>query len=89
MWLFYGGALVAAMRHSYRLAGASEGALRDLATMVFCVQLVIVGLCFTGPVFNTQVGIQFWLVTAVLYGAARPEAEEPGAEPAGELDMAT
>jgi hypothetical protein len=83
MWLFYGGAIAAAMRFSYRLAGASEGALRDLATMVFCVQLMIAGLCFTGPVFNTQVGLQFWLVTAVLYGAGRPLIEEPDADPEG------
>jgi hypothetical protein len=84
MWLFYGGALLAAMWYSYRLATASEGVLRDLATMVFCIQVVIVGLCLTGPVFNTQLGIEFWLVTAVLHGAGRGAAEESAAEYADE-----
>jgi hypothetical protein len=80
MWLFYGGALFAALRYSYRLATASAGVLRDLATMVVCIQLVILGLCFTGPVFNTQLGIEFWFVTAVLFGAGRPAAEEADVE---------
>jgi hypothetical protein len=26
-------------------------------------------LCFAGPAFNTQLGILFWLVTAILFGA--------------------
>ena len=85
MWLFYGGALFLAMRYSYRLATASAGLLRDLATMVFCIQLVIFGLCFAGPVFNTQLGIEFWLVTAVLYGAGRLAAEEAALEQTDEF----
>jgi hypothetical protein len=85
MWLFYGGALFAAMRYSYQLATAAESSLRDLAAMVFCVQLVIVGLCFTGPVFNTQLGIEFWLVTAVLYGAGRVAVEEADIEQTDEF----
>jgi hypothetical protein len=31
----------------------------------------VFGLCFTGPVFNTQIGIMFWLATAILYGCHR------------------
>jgi hypothetical protein len=71
MWVFYGGALLLAMRHSYRMAIESTGLLNDLAAMVFSIQLLIAGLCFTGPVFNTQVGLLFWLSTAILYGAER------------------
>jgi hypothetical protein len=71
MWLAYGGALLVAMRHSYRLAIGSFGILSDFATMIFLVQLMIAGLCLTGPVFNTQVGIMFWLATAMLYGCQR------------------
>jgi hypothetical protein len=78
MWVFYGGALLAALRYSYRVTVHDGGELSDLATMVLCIQVVIVGLCFTGPVFNTQLGIEFWLLSAVLYGAGRsassPEA---------------
>ena len=46
-------------------------ALNDYAAMVLTIQLFIAGLCFTGPVFNTQLGIRFWLVTAVLLGSER------------------
>jgi hypothetical protein len=76
MWLFYGGALVVAMRHSYKVAIAASGVINDFATMVFMIQLMIAGLCLTGPIFNTQVGIIFWLVTAILYGCERTAAIE-------------
>lgn len=86
MWVFYGGALLVAMRHSYQVAVESMGFLNDLAAMVFSIQLLIVGLCFTGPVFNTQLGLLFWLSAAILYGAERTgvmeglaEEEEPSA----------
>lgn len=71
MWLLYIGAITVAIRYSYRVAIDSGSALCDLAAMVLSVQLLVVGLCFTGPVFNTQVGIVFWLLTAVLYGSRR------------------
>ena len=48
-----------------------ETHLSDLATMVLTVQVLIIGLCFTGPVFNTQMGIVFWLLSASVYGAQR------------------
>jgi hypothetical protein len=76
MWLFYPAALFVASRHSYRIAIQRSGTLNDLATMVFTVQLLIIGLCLTGPVFNTQIGVLFWLVTAVLFGRERSEAIE-------------
>ena len=43
---------------------------------ILAIQLLLVGLCFTGPVFNTQVGMMFWLTTAMLYGAERTGAIE-------------
>ena len=39
--------------------------------MVLSVQVLVIGLCFTGPVFNTQMGIIFWLLSASVYGAER------------------
>ena len=57
--------------HTYRIAGLSEAHLSDLATMVLSVQVLIIGLCFTGPVFNTQTGIVFWLLSASVFGAHR------------------
>ena len=39
--------------------------------MVLTVQVLVIGLCFTGPVFNTQMGIVFWLLSASVFGAQR------------------
>jgi hypothetical protein len=50
-------------------------------------------LCFTGPIFNTQVGIVFWLLSACAFGAQRTaflaeqqaiEDENAAGESAGE-----
>jgi hypothetical protein len=71
MWLCYGGALLSALRLGYVLAvrGVTES-LQYFATIALAIQLTIIGLCFTGPIFNTQLGILFWTVTASLFGAA-------------------
>jgi len=67
----YVGALVVALRYTYRLAMDSRfDRLQDLATVLLCVQLTVVGLCLSGPAFNNQLGIQFWAVTGALAGAA-------------------
>ena len=60
--------------------------------MVLSVQVLVIGLCFTGPVFNTQMGIVFWLLSASVFGAERtaliseyyaPEMDAEDEEPAG------
>jgi hypothetical protein len=71
MWLLYGGAILAAMRSTYRVAIDREHPLHELAGMALSVQVLIAGLCFTGPAFNTQLAILFWLMTAVCYAALR------------------
>jgi hypothetical protein len=71
LWACYTAAIVSATYHVYRIAGLSETHLSDLATMVLTVQVLIIGLCFTGPVFNTQTGIVFWLLSASVFGAHR------------------
>ena len=76
MWVFYGGALWVCLRYSYKLATRGTAVVNDYATMVFLVQLTVAGLCLTGPVFNTQWGILFWLVTALLYARDRTMAIE-------------
>jgi hypothetical protein len=76
LWLFYGGAIVLALRHSYRVAVHGTDRLADCASIIFSIQLFIAGLCLTGPVFNTQFGIVFWLLTAVLYGCQRTMAAQ-------------
>jgi hypothetical protein len=70
LWLLYGGALFMALHFSYRAAvRAVTPAEQDIATIVLCLQLTIVCLCLTGPVFNTQLGILFWAMTGALFGA--------------------
>jgi len=72
MWLFYGGALASAGRLAYMSAvNRSTASLRYLSASVLAFQFAIVALCFTGPVFNTQLGVVFWTITGALYGAMR------------------
>jgi hypothetical protein len=71
MWVFYPGALFVAVRYTYKLAAEPHGVLSDYAEMVLAMQLLLIGLCFTGPIFNTQIGILFWLSTAILAGSQR------------------
>jgi hypothetical protein len=98
MIIFYPAALFVAMRYSYKVAIDRNSELSDVAMLLFVVQLLVFGLCFTGPVFNTQIGIMFWLAAAMLYGCHRTieiqnwhaaqQAEEDAAQPgeiAGEL----
>ena len=80
MWLFYGGALASAGRLAYVSAvNRSTDSLRSLSATILSLQLAIVGLCFAGPVFNTQLGVVFWTVTGALSGAMRGwSRSEPG-----------
>jgi hypothetical protein len=72
LWLLYGGAILAAIHFTYRAAlDAQTRPMRDIATIVLCVQLIILCLCLTGPVFNTQLGILFWAMTGGLFGAMK------------------
>ena len=71
LWICYGGAIVTAVSRTYKIATESGTYLSDLATMVLAVQVLVVGLCFTGPIFNSQTGIVFWLLSASVYGAHR------------------
>ncbi|HEY6361442.1 MAG TPA: hypothetical protein VIX63_10075 [Vicinamibacterales bacterium] len=70
MWLCYGGALASACRLAFMSAVKSSAlSLGYLSAVVLAFQLAIVGLCFAGPVFNTQLGVLFWTVTGALSGA--------------------
>lgn len=69
MWLFYGGALASALLYCYRRAvHAVDRETLYAARIVFCFALIIAGVSFAGPAFNTQLGIQFWFLTAALHG---------------------
>jgi hypothetical protein len=68
---------VSALRFGYVLAVRGETEwLQYFATIALSLQLTIIGLCFAGPVFNTQLGIQFWTLTGALFGAAQTWQEE-------------
>jgi hypothetical protein len=71
LWICFTGAIGTATLYTYRIASSAETHLSDLATMVLTLQVLVIGLCFTGPVFNTQMGIVFWLLSASVYGAER------------------
>jgi hypothetical protein len=77
--LLYGGALLVALRYTYTHAVApSNRTWQDTAVIVLCMQLILISLCMTGPVFNTQMGIMFWAVTGALYGATLHRDHDPG-----------
>lgn len=82
MWVFYGGAVAAAVLASYRHAvAAGDRELTHAARLVFCFTLIIAGVSFAGPAFNTQLGVQFWFMFAALHGAAAgSRARLPGAD---------
>ena len=70
------GALVAAVTFSYRAAvQAPTRLVQDMATILLCLQLTIICLCLTGPVFNTQLGILFWTVTGALLGPIQSQSD--------------
>jgi hypothetical protein len=77
MWVFYGGAVLMSLLASYRLSVRKrQPELASLALIVFCVQVLIAGFGWAGPVFNTQLGILFWFLASSLHGAARGETPE-------------
>lgn len=77
----YGGAVALSLLYSLRVArDARAGAVGYLAILVFCAQLMVAGMTFAGPAFNTQLGIQFWTLAAALHAArARSRATAGGA----------
>lgn len=79
LWLLYGSALAGSLLFTYRLAGSTRyGPLIPLAAaLVFCVNAVITGSGLTGPAFNTTMGLEYWLLLALLYGAARTTLKSP------------
>jgi hypothetical protein len=68
LWVVMAGAIAAGLRASYVVAVHGDGSLQESATAVLCLQLMLLAICFTGPAFNTQLGIQFWALTAALWG---------------------
>ena len=68
LWIAMGAALAAGLRASYLVAVRADGSLQESGTAILCVQLTLLAICLSGPVFNTQLGIQYWALTAALWG---------------------
>jgi hypothetical protein len=79
--LLYAGALFVALRYTYAHAVVSvDRTWQDSGVIVLCMQLILIALCLTGPVFNTQMGIMFWAVTGALFGATLRRDHDPSHE---------
>jgi hypothetical protein len=79
LWLLYGGALGSVLLFTYRAAVyAQSRGMQDVATIMLCLQLTIICLCLSGPVFNTWIGILFWATAGALYGAIAGSAAKRG-----------
>ena len=71
MWLLYGGAIVFSLLACWRMTGSLDTGVAQLALIVLPVQVFVAGLGMAGPIFNTQMGILFWMMTSALHGAER------------------
>jgi hypothetical protein len=70
MWILYGSAIVLSLFAALSLTAARDPHLVDSALVVLAVQVFIAGMAMAGPVFNTQLGILFWLLTSAVQGAS-------------------
>lgn len=75
MWLAYVGGLLTSMLFAFRMAVSRRyGEVVGFgALLVFSLNLCVIGSSFTGPSFSTTLGLQYWLLTALLCGTARSE----------------
>jgi hypothetical protein len=74
--LLYGGAVLASLLAAFRLTAAWDPYLGDMALVVLSVQVFFAGMAMAGPVFNTQLGMMFWALAAMLHGAAGSGARQ-------------
>lgn len=82
MWILYGGALLLTVWTVFRGTASRNPALSEAAINVLAIDAFVLILAMVAPVFNTQLGLLFWTMTAALHGASR--AEDSGYEDAPE-----
>jgi hypothetical protein len=76
--LAYGGAIALSLLYSLRIARDKRaGPVGYLAILIFCAQLMVAGMTFAGPAFNTQLGVQFWTLGAALHAARARSRQAP------------
>jgi len=76
MWLLYGGAIVFSLLACWRMTRSLDVGVAKLALIVVPVQVFVAGLGMAGPIFNTQMGILFWMMASALHGAERGNRAE-------------
>jgi hypothetical protein len=78
LWLAYASGLATSMLFVFRIAlSTSYGPYIPFASaLIFSINANVIGASFSGPSFNTTMGLEYWLLVAVLYGAARKFAEQ-------------
>ena len=75
MWLFYGAALLSSLVYTYRTATEhADREVRYLAAVVFALNTLLLMMMFDFPVFNNQLGSQFWLLSSGLAGVCEISA---------------
>jgi hypothetical protein len=81
--LLYAGAICFAMGNTLRVALRSRDAeVRFWAAVVLASNLSVVATCFSYVTFVTAIGLQFWLLSAVVHAAdVRSRAAAPQARP--------
>jgi len=79
MWIAYASGLALSMLFIFRMALSNlyGQVLPFAAVVIFCVNANVIGASFTGPSFNTTMGLEYWLLSAVLFGAARRHQVHP------------
>jgi hypothetical protein len=69
MWVFYGSAILSSLLYAYRRATThSDRDIRYFAGLIVMLNMIIVLMVFDSPVFNNQLGAQFWLLGSGLAG---------------------
>jgi len=81
MWLLYGGAIMFSLLAGWKMTRSLDIGLAKLALIVVPVQVFVAGLGMAGPIFNTQMGILFWMMASALHGAERGNREDVEAFP--------
>lgn len=78
MWVFYGGAILVSILAGVRLCSSPDPAFSQMAVIGVALQVFVAGMAMAGPTFNTQLGILFWMIAALLSGVHRIVSAQTG-----------
>ena len=69
MWMLYGGATLLCLWAALAQTGSADPLFAEVAIIGLGVQAFILAMTMTAPVFNSQMGILFWMIAGALHGA--------------------